>query len=166
MSRWLRILARSVTRPFVRLYHHAREGVPGGQRVSLWLLFLEVVIIAAAVAAVVWNHLNVLEAVAVVLGFSFLTDLMVARSMERSRHLDAKSGVEAMLGRPALVEGDFEVVTPHARGRVRFNGESWAARADADKPPRAGETVTIVAVEGLTLHVTRESGSADRSQGA
>ncbi len=156
MNRWLRGFGRGVIRPFVNLYRHVREGIPGGQRVSLWLIVLDALIVIAAVAAVVWDHLSVLEAVAVIVGFSFLTDLMVARSMERTRHVNAKSGVEAMLGSTAVVEADFDAAPPRARGRVRYNGESWAARADPGDPPRKGEIVTIVAVEGLTVHVTRE----------
>lgn len=155
----VRPLAGIVASPLRRLYHHLSTGVPRGQRVSLWLLALDLLVVAAAVVAVLWEQLGWVEAIVLVVGFSFLTDLMVARSMERTRHLDAKSGVEAMLGGTAVVEDDFALAGSQARGRVRYQGESWAARAEAPPSPRRGETVTIVAVDGLTLHVAREDDS-------
>jgi membrane protein implicated in regulation of membrane protease activity len=142
----------------VHFYRHITTGMPRGQRASMWLVILDLVMVAAAAAAVIAEALRWVEALMLVLGFSILTDLMIVRSMERTRHVDAKSGVEAMLGSGAVVEKDFEVAGPHARGRVRYNSESWAARAEEREAPKRGETVTIVAVHGLTLHVARQNG--------
>jgi membrane-bound ClpP family serine protease len=40
------------------------------------------------------------------------------------------------------------------RGTVRVNGEEWSAIAEVG-PIQAGETVEVLAVEGLTLRVHR-----------
>ncbi len=40
------------------------------------------------------------------------------------------------------------------RGTVRVNGEEWSAVAEAG-PIQAGETVEVLAVEGITLLVHR-----------
>ena len=52
------------------------------------------------------------------------------------------------IGKPARV---IERVTPHAEGKVEFNGSNWRAVSDATL--EAGETVTITAQENLTLTV-------------
>jgi membrane-bound serine protease (ClpP class) len=51
-----------------------------------------------------------------------------------------------MIGSTAEVVEDFT-----GKGRVRYGGELWNARSDS--PLRAGQTVRIVKVEGLTLWV-------------
>lgn len=57
-----------------------------------------------------------------------------------------KTGPEAMIGKPA------QVVEPcHPNGEVRVHGELWAARCDAGAD--VGDTVTILALDGLTLVV-------------
>ncbi|MFC3282097.1 transposase domain-containing protein [Litchfieldella rifensis] len=162
MIRLLRLLARPIVSPFRHFCRHTTTGMPRSQRTSMWLVILDLVAVAVAVAAVIAEALRWVEAVILVLGFSILTDLMIVRSMERTRHVDAKSGVEAMLGSAAVVEKDFEVAGQHARGRVRYNSESWAARAETRDAPKRGETVTIVAVHGITLHVARQNGDTPR----
>jgi membrane-bound serine protease (ClpP class) len=61
-----------------------------------------------------------------------------------SRRRRARVGVEAMIGAEAVVLED---------GWVRIAGERWRAAGDA--PLRPGETVRVVAIEGLTLVVER-----------
>ena len=57
-----------------------------------------------------------------------------------------KTGPEAMIGKPA------QVVEPcHPYGEVRVHSELWAARCDAGAD--VGDTVTILALDGLTLVV-------------
>lgn len=62
--------------------------------------------------------------------------------MKWSRRRKAAVGVEALVGRTAVV------ATPT---QVRVAGELWEARSDA--PLRIGETVVVRTVEGLTLVV-------------
>jgi membrane-bound serine protease (ClpP class) len=61
-----------------------------------------------------------------------------------SRRRRVRVGVEAMIGAEALVLED---------GWVRIAGERWRAAAHA--PLRPGETVRVVAIDGLTLVVER-----------
>jgi membrane-bound serine protease (ClpP class) len=58
------------------------------------------------------------------------------------------TGVQGMIGDSTEVVQTFT-----GRGRVRYRGELWTARSDAEL--RAGEMVRIVKVEGLTLWVER-----------
>lgn len=63
-----------------------------------------------------------------------------------SRRGRARVGVETLLGATA------SVITPLAPdGQVRVNGEIWQAHSGRHVP--AGATVTITAVDGLTLEV-------------
>jgi membrane-bound serine protease (ClpP class) len=62
------------------------------------------------------------------------------------------TGAEAMIGEPARVVKDCDPT-----GTVHVRGELWEARCDAGAA--AGETVTITALDGLTLVVAREQSS-------
>jgi membrane-bound serine protease (ClpP class) len=63
-----------------------------------------------------------------------------------ARRSPVVTGTQAMLG--AVVEAAEDFV---ARGRVRYGGELWNARAPA--PLKAGQRARVVNVEGLTLWV-------------
>jgi membrane-bound serine protease (ClpP class) len=67
---------------------------------------------------------------------------VAARSMRRP----VVTGVQGMIGDNAEVIQDFA-----GSGRVRYRGELWSARSDAEL--RAGQIARIVKVEGLTLWV-------------
>ena len=60
------------------------------------------------------------------------------------RRYKVTTGAEGMIGERA------EVIGP---GRVRFRGEIWTARGGE----RAGETVRVAAIDGLTLVVEPDS---------
>ena len=64
-------------------------------------------------------------------------------------------GVEALVGARATV------VTPcRPSGQVRIHGELWQARCDEGADP--GDVVTVDAVQGLTLAVSRAGSQALR----
>ena len=69
-----------------------------------------------------------------------------------ARRLDRRTkkttGAEAMIGQAAQV-----VEACHPNGKVHLHGELWEARCDAGAA--AGDTVTVEALEGLTLVVAR-----------
>ena len=66
------------------------------------------------------------------------------------RRYQLRSGPETLVGRTATVVDDIDPA-----GRVRLDGEYWNARAS--DPARAGETVRITAIDGLTLEVEPEN---------
>ncbi len=77
------------------------------------------------------------------IGFTLVTVIV------RVRRRPVTNGVEGMIGAKAIT------ITPLLpEGRVRFEGEDWAAILDGPAPAAdAGSEVQIVAVEGLRLHV-------------
>jgi membrane-bound serine protease (ClpP class) len=75
--------------------------------------------------------------------------LVVVRAVLRTRHLPSRSGSEALLGKEGVATTDLAL-----RGTVRVNGEEWSAVAEVG-PIEAGETVEVLAVEGITLRVHR-----------
>jgi membrane protein implicated in regulation of membrane protease activity len=104
-----------------------------------------VLFVLAVVAAILWlrsplGWILVGVAAAVEIGQTFF---WVWWSGKRKR---AKVGVEALLGRQAVV-----VLPCRPEGQVRVDGERWRARCAEGADP--GETVTVEAVEGLTLVV-------------
>ena len=64
----------------------------------------------------------------------------------RSRDRPVVSGQEDMVGAHAEALHDFDT-----RGQVRVHGERWTARTSA--PVTAGQSLAVVRIEGLTLHV-------------
>jgi membrane-bound serine protease (ClpP class) len=75
--------------------------------------------------------------------------LIVLRAVLRARRLPSVTGAEALLGREGVVTSDLTL-----RGTVRVGGEDWSAIAEVG-PIGAGETVEVLAVEGITLRVHR-----------
>ena len=64
----------------------------------------------------------------------------------RSRDRPVVSGQEEMVGAHAEALHDFDT-----RGQIWVHGERWAARTSA--PVTAGQSLEVVRVDGLTLHV-------------
>lgn len=65
----------------------------------------------------------------------------------------ARVGREALYGARGVAMEDFRAEGGVSRGPVRIGGECWQAVADASDPPRRGDRVRVVAVEGLVLTV-------------
>jgi membrane-bound serine protease (ClpP class) len=75
----------------------------------------------------------------------------VLRLVLRARHQPVLTGIQRVAGRAGVAKTDLA-----PRGVVLVNGEDWDALADL--PPIArGDRVTVVSVEGLTLHVRKSS---------
>ncbi|HIZ34624.1 MAG TPA: NfeD family protein [Candidatus Ruania gallistercoris] len=119
--------------------------------VDLLFLMLAGGAVAAAVAGALglpfWVQLLVAAVVAVLLLFGVrpwaLTKL-------KSSTPDAKTGVDAQIGRSATVVSD---VTDRA-GRVKLHGEVWTARIEqAGVMLPTGSTVTVLRIEGATAIV-------------
>jgi len=98
-----------------------------------------------------WRVIGSLAAVS--LGFV----LLVMRAALSARHRIVVSGREEMIGSPATVL-DWQ----GARGHVLAHGERWAASSPA--PLAAGDTVHVRSLDGLTLEVTPDPGSANGGQ--
>ena len=64
----------------------------------------------------------------------------------RQRHQPAVSGVQALIGAQGVAVESFDQC-----GRVRVEGEIWAARSPG--PVQVGQSIRVRAVEGLTLDV-------------
>lgn len=69
----------------------------------------------------------------------------------QSRRAPVVSGREEMVGNTGRAMEDFQ-----GRGRIRIHSEIWNAWSDA--PVRKDETVRVLRMEGLVLHVEPETG--------
>jgi membrane-bound serine protease (ClpP class) len=82
----------------------------------------------------------------------------------RSQRRPVTTGVEGLIGKTATV-----IVPLAPTGRVRLLGENWAARlagnlADNEAPIRAGQSVRITDIDGITLVVEPVSPALPSSQ--
>ncbi|MCA1798925.1 MAG: nodulation protein NfeD [Xanthomonadaceae bacterium] len=84
--------------------------------------------------------------ISIVAGGALLATLLLAN---RVRKKPVATGQDQLLGAVAIAVEDFE-----ATGHVRLFGERW--NATAATPVRAGQAVRVIAINGLTLHVTPE----------
>lgn len=75
--------------------------------------------------------------------------LVIARAVRHIRHLRPATGVETLYGREGVATSALD-----PRGTVRVGGEDWSAVAEFP-PIQTGETVEVLAVEGVTLRVHR-----------
>jgi len=75
----------------------------------------------------------------------------VVRLVLLARRQPILTGIERVTGREGVAKTDID-----PRGVVLVNGEDWDALADAP-PITRGDRVTVVSVEGLTLHVRKIS---------
>ncbi len=88
-------------------------------------------------------------ALPVIAGFTAVTGglcIFVLAMALRSRKSAVVSGTGMLIGSPAIAIESFS----HS-GKVKLKGEIWNARSD--QPVEEGETVTIIAVHGLSLEV-------------
>jgi membrane protein implicated in regulation of membrane protease activity len=81
---------------------------------------------------------------------SALATIALALHTARSRRWRSPTGVDAMLGARAMT---LTRIGDHG-GDVRLGAERWRAVSDEDVPEDSA--VTVVGIDGLTLHVVRE----------
>jgi membrane-bound serine protease (ClpP class) len=77
--------------------------------------------------------------------------LVVVRKSMLARRLPVTTGIAELVGATAVVRTPL---TP--RGQVFLHGERWAAVTDDEQPIERGQTVQVVSVDGLLLHVAPE----------
>lgn len=103
-----------------------------------------------AYAAHRWLGLHGGLAVAALLAWA-VKDAVMFPFVREAYAVHPRPAADGMLGARAVAE---EALAPE--GRVRVGPELWRARlAKGEAPVAAGESVCIVAVEGLTLRVSR-----------
>jgi hypothetical protein len=77
------------------------------------------------------------------------------RMRDRSRIFSgAAPAEEDLVGAVAVAQG---ALPAGGMGRVELRGSTWAARNDGDAPLEPGDRARVERVEGLLLHVRRES---------
>ncbi|MCK9248907.1 MAG: NfeD family protein [Solirubrobacteraceae bacterium] len=107
--------------------------------------------VATGVAAVGAGTAAEIATFAVVTALSFLLLRPIAK-----RHLrqpsSTKTGAAALIGRTAVVLEPL--AGPERTGRVRLDGEVWTARAAGLADVPAGETVTVLEIDGATAVVS------------
>jgi len=109
------------------------------------ILLLVILLVVFTSVAPPWSVVLVLVAC----GLEAIEIVFLRRWARRlNKRTKQTTGAEAMIGQPAQV---VEACDP--KGAVRLRGELWEARCDAGAA--AGETVTVQALEGLTLVVAR-----------
>ena len=109
------------------------------------MILLLAVLLAVLVAPPPWNLVIVLAGVILEVG-----EVIWGRRL--ARRWRPRTGAEAMIGKRATVVSDCR-----PDGEVRVHGELWAASCAKGAGAGVGETVTIEALDGLTLIVTPPS---------
>ena len=107
-------------------------------------------LVAAALGGSVEAQL-IAAAASSVAAFLFLRPLALKRWF---RGANVRTGVEALVGREAVVTAAFDPRTHH--GRCKVDGDDWAAiwSIPEQPSPRIGDTVRIIGTSSNTLLVT------------
>ena len=121
-------------------------------------------LVAAGIVALDSNNDNadVIGAALITLGIlSAISFYFVTRKvLAAHRESPVRGGTEEMVG--ALAEARSTI---DPEGQVWMAGTTWSARlADRGAPVRLGDRVRVEAVDGLTLVVRAEPGTAERSK--
>ena len=99
---------------------------------------------ALAVLLILDTPWNVIVSAACLVGFASEVAFWNRKVRGRKREVGAE----------ALIHAEGTVVTPcRPLGQVKVAGEIWEARCDEGADP--GDTVSVVAIEGLTLTVRK-----------
>lgn len=75
-------------------------------------------------------------------------------AMVRTRFSTPAIGRDQLIGRDGVADGAFD-----PDGTVSVSGGRWPARSVGERPVGAGDSVTVVGVDGVVLEVEPESGS-------
>ena len=86
-------------------------------------------------------HLPCWWVVVLPLGKAAVSVVFYALFLRRTLGRSIRDGVEHLIGRAAVT-----VTVLRPAGRVRIDGETWAARSVEDRIVRSGRSVTIVAI--------------------
>jgi len=96
---------------------------------------------------------SLIAGIAVASGMVFMATLWLAA---RSRTRPVVTGVDELLGEPAIALDDFD-----GHGRVAIRGETW--QADSATPVRRGQRLRVLRVDGLVLRVAPAAVAAGES---
>jgi membrane protein implicated in regulation of membrane protease activity len=122
---------------------------------DFWLVFIGLAAIAVGLVATVAPGLSDATEWALFGAFAAVS-LVFFRRLVRARFPSrADPRVDDTL--VAEVGRALDPLAPGAVGRVELRGALWSARNADAGPIEAGERVRVERVEGLTLHVRRES---------
>lgn len=84
---------------------------------------------------------------------------IVVSAVVRLYRLPPRTGATTVIGMEGVVRDPLDPI-----GTVQLPGELWTAKAD--EPIGAGETVVVDGLDGLTLHVKRQTSSVERELGS
>ena len=119
--------------------------------VSIWFAFGSLcALIAAALGAEIWLQIVLFIAVSAL-------SLILTRPLIKKFILPKRiaTNYEQIIGQPAVVTEDIDNI--EAKGAVKVNGAEWTARSEDGTKIAAGETVTVIDVEGVKAVVKKEN---------
>lgn len=120
----------------------------GFAAVCLSLGALVAAIAAGCGASLTWQV--VVFAVASLVALVFFRPVII-RLFHNRKSEERKSGVEALIGREAVVTETIDEVA--ATGRVRIDGDDWKAVAADSAHIEKGEKVVVLSIESIVLTV-------------
>lgn len=86
-----------------------------------------------------------------VMALWIIKDAILFPFLRDSYKIEQKQGVAVLVGKTGVLESDLKV-----RGWMRLRGELWQAALPEGAPPLSrGETVRVVAVQGMVLVVEK-----------
>jgi len=87
---------------------------------------------------------SIITVLVVLLLFIFI----VVRAVIKVHTQKAVTGIEGMIGEKGVATHDFD-----SKGTIEVHGELWTAISD--EPMQQGDTVEVVKMEGMVLHVRK-----------
>lgn len=136
----------------------------------IWLIAACVLILLEVISQAVWAFCFAIGCVAAI-AVSFITDSAaiqaisvavvgllswvllapIVRKWESKRHKESRTGMDALLGRHAIVTQEIK---PGELGRVQIDGDNWQVKAPgAEAVIARGAEVSVIAYDSIILSV-------------
>lgn len=112
------------------------------------VLIGSVLVVSGLVGWLVGSHvLSLILAIALSIFYIFYGRSLIKNKFTIHPH---SSNVDKLIGQTGVV---IQAITPLQAGLIKVDDESWRARSD--QPIAAGETIRIIAINGVTAVVTK-----------
>lgn len=113
---------------------------------------LVAMVVALCAGTPIWQVIGL--AIGALASFALLVPLLRRRLERRASLRHARTGMDALLGRRAVVTHEIE---PGKLGRARIDGDNWQVRSSCSETIGRGATVIVTSFDSIILDVEPEN---------
>lgn len=135
--------------------------------IALFLVFVEIITVGFAAICLSFGALGAtiaacftdslawqisIFAFITLISFIYIRPIIKRLVMKEGKNYP-KSGVDALIGKTAIVEED--IIPEKNCGRVTIDGDSWKAVSENGEPVKKGERVSVIRIDSIILTIRK-----------